>query len=866
MSDNNAQFLIDLLRNTGLGSYRKGDLLYATGPNTLKKLAAAEGTMLLHGGATPAWSAVSLTDDVTGVLPPEHGGSDVVNVKAFGALGDGATDDTAAIQAAIDSLSATGGSIYVPPGDYLVTTLKQNGGSGSKSNVMIYGAGPASRIRQMGGARAGDVPTGDGTQSPNVIEAKAGSGFRLRDLRVIGNRSSGGVKPTSSGTWVGSTSYTYDAGTPTYRQTRADGTTVGSGADLTTDKVWRLLVSHTSDATDIDVDVALGRWALVTDFAALNGYYYDESFNRGSVIYYGGASGSGEVTDVAIEHCVIEEGYYANVLCGSGPAKTGIVGDGCRRGRVNNCYISESSAGIGGLLRHEFEIVGNTIRQTTGNLINCDQGGSANVIAGNVLVGDTTLGARNGVSSYKSDHITVTGNYISNCHNAGVNFQDGASASNLGGVVSGNTIVDCGQIGTPDAATGIVVGGSDHVAVTGNHVRHSYNNGIKVSGSAGVAVNGNVVFECGAYGIDFEDCTFVNCSGNIARNSGRDNFYFEGCRNGTITGNVGVDGNTNNSLTLYSGFRIGPFGATNSVNLTVLGNYAADTRSPKRQYYGLNIEAGTSGCSVTGNDFTANKITPGQINSGTNNGFAFNDVGSSGRYNIESDFRPSSDGTIDLGAATLRWKSIYASKLGYNELIATPPAVTDTSFVFAGTDGELKLLTSGDVLKFLSGHPSASAANLANASHAINTANKYANKLCWDTTNTRMLRASGVLATDPWISLDASISITPGATPGNVQTAAGSGTVNNFALTAHTRYLDITPTADVTYTGFSAGYDGQRVVVTNRDASFLLTIAANNGGSSAANQVRTGADITLTQDMPLTIEYSAGLAKWVGLP
>ena len=38
----------------------------------------------------------------------------MVNVKDFGAIGDGVTDDTQAIKAAI----ATGKQIYMPPGSY----------------------------------------------------------------------------------------------------------------------------------------------------------------------------------------------------------------------------------------------------------------------------------------------------------------------------------------------------------------------------------------------------------------------------------------------------------------------------------------------------------------------------------------------------------------------------------------------------------------------------------------------------------------------------------------------------------------------------------------------------------------------------
>lgn len=70
-----SQLLSNLLRTTGLGSYRAGDLLYATGPNTLAKLSAGPTTNLLHGGDQPSWAAVSMTDDVTGVLGATHGGT-----------------------------------------------------------------------------------------------------------------------------------------------------------------------------------------------------------------------------------------------------------------------------------------------------------------------------------------------------------------------------------------------------------------------------------------------------------------------------------------------------------------------------------------------------------------------------------------------------------------------------------------------------------------------------------------------------------------------------------------------------------------------------------------------------------------------
>ncbi len=66
-----------------------------------------------------------------------------VSVKdsAYGAKGDGVTDDTAAIQAAIDGLGASGGILYFPKGWYAVTQLNITVGQ-----ITLQGEGLASRL------------------------------------------------------------------------------------------------------------------------------------------------------------------------------------------------------------------------------------------------------------------------------------------------------------------------------------------------------------------------------------------------------------------------------------------------------------------------------------------------------------------------------------------------------------------------------------------------------------------------------------------------------------------------------------------------------------------------------------------------
>jgi len=93
---------------------------------------------------------------------------EVVSVKDFGAVGDGVTDDTAAIQAAID----TGKSVYFPAGTYKVAGLTVQ----NKSNVSYFANGDATITN------AGATLTGQIFKFLGALENITWSG-----LRIIGN-------------------------------------------------------------------------------------------------------------------------------------------------------------------------------------------------------------------------------------------------------------------------------------------------------------------------------------------------------------------------------------------------------------------------------------------------------------------------------------------------------------------------------------------------------------------------------------------------------------------------------------------------------------------------------------------------------
>lgn len=110
----------------------------------------------------------------------------IFNVQNFGAKGDGITDDTAAIQAAIDAAAAAGGGqVYVPAGTYIVSGGEEpsDGCLMLKSNVHLYGDGM--------GETTIKVADGSDTKITGIIRSAYGEethDFGISQLTIDGNR------------------------------------------------------------------------------------------------------------------------------------------------------------------------------------------------------------------------------------------------------------------------------------------------------------------------------------------------------------------------------------------------------------------------------------------------------------------------------------------------------------------------------------------------------------------------------------------------------------------------------------------------------------------------------------------------------
>jgi hypothetical protein len=116
-----------------------------------------------------------------------------INVKTYGAVGNGITNDTAAIQAAINACGTSGGEVYFPPGTYLISsTLTVGNGTGASPNDSTING-----IRLVGASASG-YPLGVcrlvwGGAAAGIMVNVAGAieGFECHNLEFYANTLAG---------------------------------------------------------------------------------------------------------------------------------------------------------------------------------------------------------------------------------------------------------------------------------------------------------------------------------------------------------------------------------------------------------------------------------------------------------------------------------------------------------------------------------------------------------------------------------------------------------------------------------------------------------------------------------------------------
>lgn len=482
-----------------------------------------------------------------------------ISVKDFGAVGNGITDDTDAVQAAITA--AYGGSLYVPEGVYLVTAVT------AIDSIYIYGEGTLKQKPDSG-------------TSQMLLLSGSSKNFSFYGLRFDGNQQG---------------------------QTVKTGRTLSYGGIGTANEVSSLVVDNCTFVNGCSVDIFVRNdssrttreLVQITRCRFLAGY---EATGAETATYISISSPvSYLIADNVVDFLgtpaakgrsgfVIQDGYsqastdrprgaiVANIFEGVGRGGTDPLGciDLYTYGEtitivgnsINRCY------GRGIAIKADarnIAINGNTVEGLTDLLsvsadgaivcntsVTTTAGGIVNV-SGNSIYNSSSDGVvftgRDISGTYFASTVNINGNTVSTCTKRGITVTDiddititanaitGATLQSViidkvRGVanVVGNTFTDCGSEALRIATSGGVKG---MLNACGNVIAQTSWYGILISGLTSGCISGNLI-DCTTSGAFFID----GVSGNLRITSNYINSPTPLTLGGSITGAVRIDGNT----------------------------------------------------------------------------------------------------------------------------------------------------------------------------------------------------------------------------------------------------------------------------------------------------------------------------------
>jgi len=405
-----------------------------------------------YGALKTTVNLVSTNDDLTSNLVavwfgivspgtlgsvPEHDhtsnegyGGDIgyVNVKNYGAEGDGSTDDTTAINAARTAAQTAGGNLYFPVGTYLVSTdaaLTLTSG-----NVNLIGDGSSTIIKA---ADSADLAT---------LIASTGGQLTIRDMVLDGNRAGGGTSSTTSYVLFSSTAR-FKAVNVEVKNGYRVGVFVGDNTTSPTDVLFRDCWIHDNGglaAGGIGVGIFGGGTKPVDGLKIVNCRFEDN---------YNTVTGPGDSTalNLTATNVTITENYFLNNY------------------NVNGAMVAvtDNSTGSSDV---KTVITDNIIEQTgtfgSDSTYGIEINGRKSVISNNIVLGTSGHGIQLQADSGES---IIKGNLIE-CTDACVNIISTGGTGVVKAIISNNELL-AGTYGVS-----VQAGGSDTI-IEGNYIDSS---------------------------------------------------------------------------------------------------------------------------------------------------------------------------------------------------------------------------------------------------------------------------------------------------------------------------------------------------------------------------------------------------------
>jgi hypothetical protein len=417
---------------------------------------------------TAAASAVTYNQSGTGAVTRtvENKLRETVSVKDFGAVGDGTTDDAAAIQAAIDAVTTNGGTVYFPAGTYnVVTTSSRPIAMQLKANVKLLGAG----------ANASVIKLSNSPSNYNGKHIKIDANFAsIQDIKLDANfTETGSIVEIASGNSLNFTRVFFDGN-------KAALSGAQNGLELIGD-TDRLVVR---DCFFQLVDYGIYKDSSSTgdnDNIIIDGCFFDNIDN--DAIELNSPAASSSIRRVVVNGCTFTNNLHTGV---TGGFDIGIASDNSGGSGVSTDIICTNNNHSSGIDAYHIEGVSTSVVIDGNNILGKGQGINILLDVSKIIVSNNTIrktgsaATKNGVfidnnTPYSQD-ILITGNLISGYSGGsdkGIRLgNDGNAGDSI--VVTNNLIIDCTVGIAADGYLGYSTIHSNHIETCTTGIQSTY--------------------------------------------------------------------------------------------------------------------------------------------------------------------------------------------------------------------------------------------------------------------------------------------------------------------------------------------------------------------------------------------------------
>jgi len=424
----------------------------------------------------------------------KRGFSGPINVKWFGAKGDGANDDTSALQAAIDAAAAEGGEVFLPSGTYNIGTRYTFAAPGSMS--FGYALRVPGNVTVSG--TTGTLLTQAITyENRRVLFYIAGSNVVFRNLSIEN------AYVITPGGNLSSIEFGAGDGFDASLSVPIENVLI---ENIVVRRSWHPVKFHFSDGSGTTANNILVR--------GVRSYHDPVSKSSGGINFR--STPNGRITRVTIESCQI--------------------------------HNPVTSAGIGLYGVHEATVTGCLSTGSGPNAAGIQLENGARAVA---VTGNTCTDNINGIWADDSVDVTISGNTVVGTGNVkGIRvthqgYADEPAKITTGIVVSGNSLRGCRIVSEPFGAS--PAGGFGSLTITGNVITadgSSITTAIHTTRVAQLNVVGNTVVGAGTYSLYFstnpDDLLVVSM--NMTAKASSENSV--GIRVTGLASNINLVGNT----------------------------------------------------------------------------------------------------------------------------------------------------------------------------------------------------------------------------------------------------------------------------------------------------------------------------------